>query len=229
VLFACWSAKGGAGVSVTAAALAACRSRSAETLLVDLGGDQPALLGLADPAPLGLTDWLWAEAGVPADGLARLEVEVAPGWRLLPLGRCGGRVAGPQALARRHLLLDALLQEPRTVVVDLGRPLDGRVADDGPLTTLAVELAGGAARSLMVIRPSYLSLRRATQAPVRPSALIVLEEPGRALRGRDASEVLGVGVAATVPVDPAVARAVDAGLFVKRPPRAIDRSLRHVA
>jgi hypothetical protein len=228
MLFACWSSKGGAGVSVVAAALAARRAVDEPTLLVDLGGDQPPLLGLADPSPLGLADWLWADADTPADGLARLEVEVLPNWRLLPLGRSVGRVPGPQVLARRHVLGDLLLGERRAVVVDCGPPLAGRGGDD-PVVALAGDLAAGAGHSLLVIRPCYLSLRRATQAPLRPSGLIVVEEAGRALRSRDAGDVLGVGVVATVPVDPAVARCVDAGLFVQRTPRTVERALRHVA
>ena len=46
--------------------------------------------------------------------------------------------------------------------------------------------------------------------------LIVLTEPGRALSERDATEVLGIPLAATLPIDPAVARAIDAGILTSR-------------
>jgi hypothetical protein len=114
------------------------------------------------------------------------------------------------------------------VVVDCGPPLVGGAGED-PVAAIAADLAAGAGHSLMVIRPCYLSLRRATQAPLRPSGLIVVEEPGRALRSRDAGDVLGVGVVARLPVEPAIARCVDAGLFLQRPPRVVERALRHVA
>ena len=76
VCVVCWSAKGGSGTSVIAAALAL---RSAdfgrETLLVDLDGDQPDVLGVTSEGP-GATDWLAAGDDVPVDALAGLEVPV---------------------------------------------------------------------------------------------------------------------------------------------------------
>src|SRR5690606_18362557 len=80
IVLTCWSTKGGSGTTVvaaTAALLAAGRPGGA--LLVDLGGDLPAVLGQADPDGPGVADWLDAGPSVPADGLARLEVELAPG------------------------------------------------------------------------------------------------------------------------------------------------------
>ncbi|HKY13967.1 MAG TPA: hypothetical protein VJM33_03510, partial [Microthrixaceae bacterium] len=82
MLFALWSAKGGVGVTTTAVGLASVlaadrssqsRSRRArpDVLLVDLGGDLPASVGLPQPEH-GLTDWL----AVDADGAALRRVEV---------------------------------------------------------------------------------------------------------------------------------------------------------
>ena len=66
-------------------------------------------------------------------------------------------------------------------------------------------------------------------APIAPSSVVVIDEPGRALSAHDVSEVLGVPVAATVPIDAAVARAVDAGLLTTRLPRSLERALRSAA
>ena len=52
-----WSPKGGSGTSVIAAAAALVLARETDARIVDLSGDQPAVLGLAhDPVP-GLLDW----------------------------------------------------------------------------------------------------------------------------------------------------------------------------
>ena len=69
----------------------------------------------------------------------------------------------------------------------------------------------------MVRGPCYLALRCAVEAPWRPDGVVVLSEPGRALGSRDVAAVLGVGVVATVGVDPDVARRIDAGLVLAGP------------
>jgi MinD-like ATPase involved in chromosome partitioning or flagellar assembly len=51
------SPKGGSGTSVAAASLAIVSSSTTRTLLVDLAGDQAAILGLPEP-PVGLSDWV---------------------------------------------------------------------------------------------------------------------------------------------------------------------------
>ena len=60
MLISCWSAKGGAGTTVVSVSLALVLARRtpAGALLVDLGGDVPAALGLADPGDPGLSGWL---------------------------------------------------------------------------------------------------------------------------------------------------------------------------
>jgi hypothetical protein len=90
-------------------------------------------------------------------------------------------------------------------------------------------VAAAASASLLVLRPCYLSLRRALQAPMRPSGVILVSEPGRSLGRSDVEDVLGVPVRAVVGIDPAVARAVDAGLLATRLPRGLERALRHAA
>ena len=78
-----WSPKGGVGTSVTAAATAIrLASDDRDTTLVDLTGDQPALLGMvasATPAEPGISDWVAAGDGVAADAIGRLLEPVAPG------------------------------------------------------------------------------------------------------------------------------------------------------
>ena len=217
MLIACWSPKGGSGTTVVSCGLALVLARTASVTLADLAGDVPAAFGVAEPSGPGLLDWLAAGDEVPADGLARLEVEVGPGLTLLPRGSVP-TLASPAA-PRGEALAEALRTHRDAVVVDCGLA--------GCPDTLAV--AGGADESLLVLRPCYLALRRALATPLRPSGVVLVREPGRALDRRDVEDVLGVPVRAELPVDPSVARAVDAGLLARRPPRALREALRAVA
>jgi hypothetical protein len=69
---------------------------------------------------------------------------------------------------------------------------------------------------------------RALGAPVRPSGVVLVSEPRRALGRRDIEDVLGVPVAAEIALDDAVARSVDAGLLARRVPRVLERALRPI-
>src|SRR5215211_2524357 len=71
VLIACWAAKGGAGTTVVATALARVLTSGAPAgaLLADLAGDVPAVLGLPEPTGPGLAEWLAAGEDVPPDAL----------------------------------------------------------------------------------------------------------------------------------------------------------------
>ena len=76
--------------------------------------------------------------------------------------------------------------------------------------------AGASPTRILVLRPCYLALKAAIAALREqrpPDSLVVVAEPDRALGPNDLADALGVPVAAVVPVDPAVARAVDAGLL----------------
>ena len=204
-----------------AASLAlALRARGDEVLLADLDGDQPAVLALEQGATTGLTAWLDAERDSPADALARLEVPIADGLRLLPRGEGSCR-----ASARGDLLVDVLAADRRRVIVDCGTISAARGGSDAP-GIVGRRVVAGAVDSLLVIRPCYLALRRALSAPSRPSRILGVNEPGRALDVDDVEDVLGVPVVADVMIDPAVARAVDAGLLTGRLPRGLVRSLR---
>lgn len=215
MLIACWSAKGGSGTTVVSVALAGLLARPSPegALLADLDGDIPAVLGLPEPTGPGLGEWLASGNGVPADALARLEVPGPAGLRILPTGAAGAPAG------RAEVLAAVLAADPRPVVADCG---------SGP-TGAGLAVAAAASSSLLVLRPCYLSLRRALRAPLRPSGVILVSEPGRSLGRSDVEDVLGVPVKAVVNVDPAVARAVDAGLLPTRLPRGLERALRHAA
>lgn len=215
MLIACWSTKGGSGTTVVSAALARVLAESSgrDVLLADLGGDCPAVLGLADPDGPGLSDWLAAGDAAPGS-LRRLELPGPDGVRILPLGT--STQCAPGASDR---LVAELSSDARIVVVDCGPPAGG----------VGLEMAAGAGLSLLVIRPCYIALRRALAAPLRPSAVVLVEEHGRSLGRRDVEDVLGVPVRAQIPWDPAVARSVDAGLLGTRIPRPLHRALRAAA
>jgi hypothetical protein len=212
MLIACWSSKGGAGTTVVASALALVAAQGSDTgaLLADLAGDVPAVLGAPELDGPGLADWLAAGADVPLDALARLEQPVAPGVALLPRG------TGSLADDRADVLATLLGADPRTTVADCGSDPIGA----------ARAVASGAARSLLVTRACFVSLRRAMAAPIRPSQVVLVAEPGRSLTRHDVEECLGCPVVAEVDVDPAVARAVDAGLLAARLPRGLAKELR---
>lgn len=215
MLVACWSVKGGVGTTVVAAVVAlGAGDRAGPALLVDLGGDAARALGVEEPAGPGLADWLAAGAAAPPDALARLAVPVAPGLHLLPRGQ------GPLEAARAAVLVQVLASAGRPVVVDCGR-IDA--------SAVASRLAAEADRSVLVTRLCHLAVRRATEAAIRPSGVVVVREPGRRLRAADVEGLLGAPVLADVALDPSVARAVDAGLVRARLPRALPEVLARVA
>ena len=220
MLVSLWSAKGGAGVSVTAALLAlrAGRRDPQGVLLVDIGGDQPLVLG-APPGPAaGLTDWL-ADQRRSLAGLAASAIEVAPGLDLLLRGR--RRWASADSVDDA---VGVLSEHPATVIVDAGN-----LTGDDPAAAVGLRFAAASTRSILVTRPCYLALARARDAPLMPSAIVLLREPDRALTAVDVEAAIGAPVVASIDVDPSVARAVDAGLLAGRSPRGLDRALDAVA
>jgi MinD-like ATPase involved in chromosome partitioning or flagellar assembly len=217
VFITCWSVKGGSGTTVVAASLALLSARRGAEgcLLIDLVGDVPAVLGLPDPAGPGVTAWLAAADDVGADALARLEVDAAPRLAVVP----AGITHDPPGPGRGVALATALAADRRTVVVDAG----------SCPSTAALDVVAAASASLLVLRPCYLALRRAVAAPVRPSGVVLVREAGRALGRLDVEDALQVPVRAEIDVEPAVARAVDAGLLATRLPRSLAHGLRHAA
>lgn len=210
MLITCWAAKGGVGTTTVAAALAVLASDRDRTLFVDLAGDAALALGVAAPEGPGLEDWL-RSATTDRAALGRLTIEVTPSLRLLP----PGTDTDPAADLSR--LVEVLGREPGPVVVDGGLVRTDR--------DRIVPLLEASDRSVLVTRPCYLALRRAIDLGVQPSATVVVTEPGRALRCSDVSRAVDATVIAEVPLDPAVARAIDAGLALTRLPRLLRRAL----
>ena len=205
----CWAAKGGSGTTVIAAAIAL--AATTPTLLVDLDGDQPAVLGLPQPDGPGVRDWLHSEA--EPQRLGGLELPLDERLALLPVGR-PTPATDP---ARWALLANWLRQEHRRVVIDVGtRPPPGQLFE-------------AADHRWLVTRPCYLALRAAVALPRRPTGIVLIDEPGRALRPADVEAGLGAPIVATMLCDPAVARAVDAGLLASRIPGGMRRQLRAIA
>jgi hypothetical protein len=203
-----YAAKGGSGTTVLAASIGATARKP--TLLVDLDGDLPGALGLPERDAPGVIDWLRSDA--PATRLRDLELDGGEGLRVLPRGRPGA--APPD---RWGALAAALVADGREVVVDAGTA-------EPPVDLVAV-----ADRTLIVCRACYLGLRDAQRARTRPTGVVLVHEPGRALGRADVESSVGAPIVATVLLDPGIARAVDAGLLSGSFPGGLRRALRWAA
>jgi hypothetical protein len=201
----CWSAKGGSGTTVITASLGLCSLDP--VTLIDLAGDLPAVLGIAEPAGPGILEWLQSDA--PIERLSDITVPVTEGLSLLPSGR-GDR---HRPSARWAELLSALTTEEHRVIIDAGT---------GQPPTIVHNLVD---RSLLVTRACYLALRRVVSSPIRPTGVILVNESGRALREVDVEAAVGAPILANVGLDPQIARCVDAGLMAARLPRMMRRDL----
>jgi hypothetical protein len=228
MLVACWSSKGGSGTTVVACALAialggptprSLRSNGddhPDVRLVDLDGDVPTALGVLAPQGPGVWDWL-TSADAPPDALDRLYAEVRGAIRVLHAGRDRNGAPSP---GRVDAFVAALAKDAGRTVVDCGVPREGSVA---------AAVARRADASLLVLRPCYLALRRALDAPLRPTGIILVDEPGHDLGRADVEQIVGAPVRAVVPVEPVISRAVDAGLLAGRLPRSLQRAVRRAA
>lgn len=193
------SSKGGSGTTVTACATALhVASTHGTALFIDLCGDVPAALGMAEPNTPGINEWLAENQTADGEALVLLGNSTANG--LIVVHRGGKFVEGQPRWCDLAHVLSTL---PMPVFIDAGTSF---VPD---------ELRHIAKHVVLVTRPCYLSLRRATLIP-KPTGIVVVEEEGRALRSRDIEYVVGSPVVATIPVKTSVARAVDAGLFSTR-------------
>ena len=207
-----WSAKGGSGTTVVASLLAF--ESSCPSLIIDLDGDVPAVLGMPEPERPGAVDWLVADGATSQ--LIDLVVDVDDNTALLPRGR---RPMPPLACSpqRWELLVGwARTWEQRH---------DGIVVIDAGTGAPDAALAAATDVRWLVTRACYLSLRGAAASEVRPTGVVLMAEAGRALRRRDVQRSLAAPVLAVIDVDPAVARSVDSGLLVSRAPRSIRRTL----
>lgn len=208
MLTICWAAKGGSGTTVFTAARVLATSEPA--LVVDLAGDVMAVLGLPDSDGPGIHDWLASES--PPDRLSLLEHRITDEAAVIP---AGDRRVGSSS--RWFELAAHLRTEPRRVFVDAGT---GRPPD---------ALLAAADESLLVTRSCYLAVRRAAEMGVAPTGVVLVAEPGRAMRPADIETSIGAPVVHHSLVDPAIARATDSGLLVSRLPSGWRRQLRRAA
>ncbi|WP_420451556.1 hypothetical protein [Ilumatobacter sp.] len=212
----CHAATGGSGTTLVATTRSL--DSPAPTLLVDLVGDVPAMLGVPDPDRPGVVDWLSSEA--PVEHLDDLLVDVTATCTVLPAtsSPVAPRPHRTEADGRRwELLVDWLVRWAH----DTG----GAVTIDAG-TAPVPAVAERCAQRWLVTRACYLSLRRATRLDVRPTGVVLVVEPGRALRRRDVETAIGAPVVAEIDWDPRVARCVDAGLLLCSRRRApLHRSL----
>lgn len=207
MLTICCGAKGGSGTSVTSAALAL--TSDDPSVVVDTTGVMPLVLGVAEPDTPGLFDWFSSEA--PATRLTALEVPLTEDRSMI--GRGTLTTSSEQ---RWRDAADVWALDDRHIIVDAGT--------NPPTNFLDVERA----RKLLVTRPCYLAVRAAIDGSLPIDGVILIDEPGRSLRAPDIESALGVPVVTTLLIDPAVARAVDAGLLLGRLPRGMRRQLRQV-
>jgi cellulose biosynthesis protein BcsQ len=226
MLVTCWSVKGGSGTTVVAAALAVTFSRLAPSgaLLVDLAGDVPAVLGLSHPCTQGVGDWLSSPDDVGADALDALAIAADDHLHVIPRGTMPSPAVGTArdghggvGAPRWEALARALANRPGVTVIDAG------------LSPIPRSLLHASDESLLVLRPCYLALRRATTMHERPTGVVLVKEPMRVFTAADVEGVIGVPVRAEVGFDPLIARAVDAGLLKARLPYTLTEALRGAA
>ena len=203
------SPKGGTGTSVVAASLAIVSSSSSPTLLVDLAGDQAAILGLPQP-PIGLSDW--------ANGMTYREFDEIvslchDNLYLAPTGTFDFETLNANAWDKFLRALSLKHSEGYNIIVDLGRA-------DIPLALRKI-----VDTCYLVTRPCYLALRRAVDLETAFSGVIVVNEPDRVLTSRDVESVLKLKCVAEIPYTSEISRRVDSGLLKSRLPMALQSVL----
>ena len=203
------SPKGGTGTSVVAASLAIVSSTSSPTLLVDLAGDQAAILGLPQP-PTGLSDW--------ANGMTYREFDEIinlchDNLYLAPTGTFDFETLNANAWDKLLRALSLKHSEGCNIIVDLGR------AD------IPIALRKIVDTCYLVTRPCYLALRRAVDLETAFSGVIVVNEPDRVLTSRDVESVLKLKCVAEIPYTSEISRRVDSGLLKSRLPMVLQSVL----
>ena len=213
-MIVCWSVKGGSGTTVVASTLALMRAAESQrgALLVDLAGDVPAVLGLAEPSGQGISDWF---------------THCDLGSRITLQSIAIQATANLQIITRGSKQLDASLNF--TELCAALKTFDLPIIVDACCGLPSPDLLAHASSSLLVTRPCYLSLRRAAQLSVSPTGIVLINEPGRALGKHDVEAVIGAPVVSEIIFDAAIARAVDAGLLASRIPTIMSKQLAAVA
>ncbi len=196
------SPKGGCGTSVVAASLAIVSSSSTPTLLVDLAGDQAAILGMPEP-PIGLSDWASGMTYREFDEIVSL---CQDNLYLAPIGSFDFEILSVNAWSNLSRALSLKHSEGYNIIVDLGR------------TDIPSALREIAESCYLVTRPCYLALRRAVDLETDFSGVIVVNEPDRVLTSRDVESVLKLKCIAEIPYTSEISRRVDSGLLKSRLP-----------
>ncbi|NLA34565.1 MAG: hypothetical protein GX868_02630 [Actinobacteria bacterium] len=211
-----WSAKAGAGCTTVSLALAGrVTKRFGACLLVDLGGDVPAAIGMDEPIA-GVTDWL-ASAHGDAPALHRLERPAGPsGLDVVALGD-----SMSWACPRDLELVECLRDDARPVVVDVGDRFGSR---SDSLTRLR-NLVASEPQSVLVVRACYLEFRRILRHELQPDVVVFVRENGRSLDRLDVKRLLGAPVIVEIDHDPAVGRAVDDGTMLRRTPKLLGHQM----
>ncbi len=218
----CYAAKGGSGTTLVACVRAL--DSVGPALLVDLDGDIPAMLGLAEPDRPGVVDWLASDA--PIAHLDDLLVDVTPNCALLPASQhdTASTVAlAPDVAPERW---DGLIDWLAEWTADSG----GSVVVDAGTRRLPATFVEQCPRRWLVTRAGYLALRRAGRLPGQPTGVVLVDEPGHPLGPRDIETSTRAPIVATVDWDPRVNRSIDAGLLLGgRLPRSLHKSLARAA
>jgi hypothetical protein len=254
-----WSAKGGSGVTVTAAALALATT---DCLLVDLCGDTALALGVDEPS-VGLFAWLHSAHEVDASALDRLIINVRPGLALLPAGTTRpvppandsivaerlallanylptksktGLQTSPQGLGAQPRTQQRALSNVTRTFVSANQPSPSTemqwsnvIVDAGTSSHIGAtafdHLLSGVDRSLLVVRSCFLAVHGTVGSAHRADGIVVVGDEERRIAEADIAAAVGLPVLASIMVQPAIARAVDAGLLLARLPRSFTRSL----
>jgi MinD-like ATPase involved in chromosome partitioning or flagellar assembly len=199
-MIVCWSVKGGSGTTVVASTLALVHAEKSSRggLIVDLAGDVPAVLGLAEPSGIGIGEWFAQNENSSRMTLQSIAIQATANLQLISRG--SGQIAPNANFAE---LAASLATFDLPVVIDAG------------CGVVSPELLARASSSLLITRPCYLSLRRAAQLNVAPHGVVLINEPGRALSKRDVEFTF----------DATISRAVDAGLLASRLPAMLAKQL----
>ena len=194
-----------------ALALTLAQRNTATVRIVDLAGDIPSALGIAEPSGEGVMNWL-QQQHVP---IQSLQIPVTARVSLIPRGN--------DSLLHH----DLTAEHCNSLATELDTSNELTVVDAG--SGHIPQLINNATTSLLVIRPCYLALRKAAHLSVKPHGIVLINEPGRSLGKRDVESVVGAPVLVDLPLDPTIARCVDAGLLASRIPTVLSQHLAHVA
>ncbi|MFM8775736.1 MAG: hypothetical protein ACKOEH_02425, partial [Actinomycetota bacterium] len=87
-MIVCWSVKGGSGTTVVASTLALMQATNSShgAMIVDLAGDVPAVLGLAEPSGMGASEWFMHNEHSSRVALPSIAIPATASLRLIPRG-----------------------------------------------------------------------------------------------------------------------------------------------